>query len=172
MQSGAALDSRPIRTMHFHPRSFFCSTIIRGIDRTRPFAYRVVVGSDIFKHIPNDPSARVMSIYRVNSMDPVSGENLNRFIRSLEKHKEYALVCGVIENNELVTARRLRIIKRHLAVRDAWQIGPHDVDVAGIQRHDDPIIPKDQIDPPVLYALQQKKERSARPNQRKRKKKR
>ena len=43
--------------------------------------------------------------------------------------------------------------KYQLVVRPAWEIGPNDPDVVAIQKDDDPIIPEDEKNAPVLRAL-------------------
>ena len=51
------------------------------------------------------------------------------------------------------------IAKRELHVREAWEIGRHDVDCAGIHPDDDPIIPADHPDAPVPELIRWKRER-------------
>jgi hypothetical protein len=41
----------------------------------------------------------------------------------------------------------------HVHVRNAWEIGPHDIDSAAIHEDDDPIIPESVKDAPVLKLI-------------------
>ena len=45
-----------------------------------------------------------------------------------------------------------------LHLRDAWQVGRNDLDSVGILPSDDPIIPNDQPEAPVLELLRIKRE--------------
>jgi len=51
------------------------------------------------------------------------------------------------------------ILKRELHVRDAWEIGLHDIDIAGICKGDDLILPKDAKSAPVIEVLNSMKRR-------------
>jgi hypothetical protein len=65
--------------------------------------------------------------------------------------------------------------KRKLIVREAWQVGRHDVEIAGIKPDDDVIIPTGQADVPVLEVLRWKEERKGRrrsPKKRRKKRRR
>ena len=45
------------------------------------------------------------------------------------------------------------IAKRQLDIREAWQIGENDPDIAALCEDDEPIIPPSVTDPPVNNAL-------------------
>jgi hypothetical protein len=130
-------------------------TIIRGVDRSNPHAYRVVIGSNLPDGLAEDERRLVFMVSRCNTMAPTSDANLQRFLGSYEAASRYYLAGAVItdEQSRPVPVSDVYIAKRELNVRDAWQIGRNDPDVVGIRDDDDPIIPAGQQDAPVLDVL-------------------
>jgi hypothetical protein len=59
----------------------------------------------------------------------------------------------VEQNAEPDLLKEYQILKRNLHVRQAWEIGRKDKDSVGILDDDDPIIPGDQPNAPVLDLL-------------------
>jgi len=130
-------------------------TIVRGIDWANPFSYRVAIGTNPEGEWSQQQKRYVVLSYRVNTMAPTSGLNLERFISSYEGFGFYFFVPAFV-NDDLSDVEILwdcRLIKRELHVREAWQIGRHDVDAAAVVADDAPIIPDGQETPPVLDLL-------------------
>jgi len=129
-------------------------SIIRGISEKDPFAYRVVIGTnptlDLFR-----TEVRYLMIYRLNEMNATTDFNLNGFLASYNKFGFYALAHAVLPDAfaepELVMENF--IVKRELNVRQAWEIARDDPDVMGVSEDDQPIIPVDKTDAPVLRLL-------------------
>jgi hypothetical protein len=98
-------------------------------------------------------------VARVHTMEPTSHANLNRFLENLHAVGHYGLAHSVLKSGashpELKTQHV--VIKSELLVRDAWEVGPNDVDLAGLLEADDPIIPEDQANAPVLEVLRRKR---------------
>jgi tetratricopeptide (TPR) repeat protein len=130
-------------------------TIIRGIDRSNPHAYRVVIGSNLLPGIGGDPNSYWVMVSRVNTMTPTTDVNLNRFLDAYRSVGSYLLAAAVWpdDQTEPRPASEVRIHKRELNIRDAWQIGRHDPDTTGIRGDDDPIIPNGVDRAPVLDLL-------------------
>jgi hypothetical protein len=130
-------------------------TIIRGIDRANPFAYRVVIGANLPAEVVQDPDAQWIMVARVNTMTPDSDINLKRFIDSYQSSGSYALAGAVSRDGQSAPspASDVRIRKRELNIREAWQIGRNDPDVAGIRVDDEPLIPHNASPAPVLDLL-------------------
>jgi len=137
-------------------------TIIRGVDRSNPHAYRVVIGSNLPDRFMEDAKRLVFMVSRCNTMAPTSDANLQRFLRSYEAAGRYSLAGAVItdEQSSPVPVSDVHIAKRELNVRDAWQIERNDPDVVGICEDDDPIIPTGQQDAPILEVLRWRQESS------------
>jgi hypothetical protein len=56
-------------------------------------------------------------------------------------------------------ARENQLLKQQLVVREAWEIGPHDIDAVAIHEDDDPIVPDRQKDAPILWTLKRRRSR-------------
>ncbi len=133
-------------------------SIITGISIENPARYRVVLGSN-----PDwstiAPMSHFVMTYRINTMNPATSANLDRFLEAYNAQKKYMLVPGEAEPSGMGRiAPGLGILKHELLVRPAWQIGEHDPDICGIDLDDKVIIPDGVKDAPVLAAMARKKE--------------
>jgi len=134
--------------------------IVRGINKANPYSYRVAIGSNPEVISSQADIRHVILVNRVNTMAPASGPNLERFLRNYKAFGWYylipAITRGELSAPEIIWDHYL--IKRDLHVRQAWEIGRHDVDCAAILEDDAPIIPAGQENPPVLELLRWKRE--------------
>lgn len=130
-------------------------SIIRGISRENPHAYRIVIGSNTAAVLAQKVNTYVRVINRIQTMEPSSDNNLSAFLDRFgltgEYHLGYAVLTG--ESPQEFHVAESVIAKRELNIRQAWEIGPHDMEVVGILVGDDPIIPEDQENAPVLDLL-------------------
>ena len=96
----------------------------------------------------------MMSRFRV--MEAESDIHVNAFLASYKKVSCYVLAYAIVgepgEEPDLVTENC--VAKREINVRQAWEIGRNDLDVMGVAEDDQPIIPADKLDAPVLGLLQ------------------
>ncbi len=131
--------------------------LLRGVSKTEPLAYTVVVGSNI----PLDnlsPDKLVIMVSRINTMYPASDATLARFLSAYERIGAYYLMPAHWCNGEMEIIFDHYIGKRDLYVRDAWQVGRHDPDAAGVQ--EEPIIPPEhEHDAPVLELLRARRDK-------------
>lgn len=130
--------------------------IIRGVSKANPHAYRVVLGSDPAAGFSKAGITQTVMIARIHTMEPSSNENLKRFLDSYDVCRRYILTCGFLESQQVTMAWENQLLKQQLIVREAWEIGPHDIDTVAIHEDDDPIIPDEQKDAPVLRALKRR----------------
>jgi hypothetical protein len=130
--------------------------IIRGVSKANPHVYRVLLGSDLAAGFSHLDATRVVMVARVNTMEPSSNENLKRFLDSYEVCKSYILSFGFREGQHLAMASENQLLKQQLVVREAWEIGPNDIDVVAIRDGDDPVVPDGQECAPVLRALKRR----------------
>jgi hypothetical protein len=130
-------------------------TVIRGVNRAKPFAYRVVVGVNPLTMRSRPSVNQFAMIIRWNMMEPPNGINLCHFLEAYKKAGCYLLAHAIpLEGRpepELVLKNS--ILKRHLYVREAWEIGLNDLDIVGIVDGDEPIIPPEIEKAPVIEAL-------------------
>lgn len=133
-------------------------TVIRGISRTNPLAYRVLIGSNPATAFTRKDLKYAVMVFRMNTMEPANDRNLNGFLTAYKSFGAYFMAHAVLTDDvsapEPVWSNY--IVKRELNVRQAWEIGRHDVDSAGIRGDDDPIIPPDS-DAPVIELLRWKR---------------
>jgi hypothetical protein len=128
-------------------------TIVRGISKDNPAAYRVVVGTNFD---PTQSGDRVMMmVMRNNVMVPATTENLDQFLSSLEGAPEYLLAPAHYnsESGRSSIGFRLAIQKSELIVRNAWEIAMGDIDVMGLSPDDDPVVPAGLENPPCKEVL-------------------
>ena len=131
--------------------------IIRGIDAAAPHAYKVVVGSNP-KHI-EDGNRLWISMSRIHRMDAVTPENLNRFLSATKLGEGLLLAPGFVEDGfdgsqaaEVELDKGIVIGKVY--VREAWEIGRHDVDMMGVSASDTPIIPVGTEYAPIIELIE------------------
>lgn len=48
---------------------------------------------------------------------------------------------------------KLALLKHHLHIRPAWQIGENDHDIIALDEEEDPFIPEGVVDAPVVKAI-------------------
>jgi hypothetical protein len=136
-------------------------SIIRGISKSNPYHYRLLVTGQVPTH-PSDHVRFFQSTARVHTMQATTPQNLQGFLDIFAFQGRYILSSTgrEIETPEAwneVLAKG--ILLRKLVVRQAWEIGRHDPDIAGVLPDDDVILPDDVENPPVLELLKWKRER-------------
>jgi len=134
-------------------------TILRGVKRSAPYTYRVVFGLNPDVALRGSRNGLAVVVARFHTMEPTSHANLNRFLDSLQAVGHYGLAHCILEPGASQPGLRTQhvVIKQQLFVRDAWQVGTNDVDLVGLKEDDDPIIPDDQSNAPILEVLRKKR---------------
>ena len=132
-------------------------SIIKGIDTQNPFWYRVCISAD-FRKMKHKPGGITVSVTKSHKMTPNSSINLERLIKTYQNYKEFTLCPAEISLspqsfNPFTTHG---ILKTELIVRNAWEVGINDPDMIGITPEDNPIIPADNHNAPVLEILKKR----------------
>ena len=130
-------------------------TIVRGINRKRPLSYRVVIGTNPTKGAFRE-GVKYFMMSRLHIMDPSTDVNLNTFLRQLHARPgPMPWRTRFCPDRTATPDLKMKdcIVKRELHVRQAWEIGPNDLDAMGVAEDDQPIIPADKPDAPVLELL-------------------
>jgi hypothetical protein len=130
---------------------------VRGIDQAHPYAYNVIIGTEPTPYSGGENL--VICTSRVHRMDAATPENLNRFLSLYNDIGALSLAPAFAPPNWNKSQipeieMHLRILVHHIHVRNAWEIGLNDIDMPGIRKEDNPIIPEGILDPPVLKLLQ------------------
>lgn len=128
-------------------------TIIKGIERSNPAAYRVFVSTNID---PNeDSNSLVIMVGRRQTMTPTTTKNLDNFLKSVEQSGQYLLAPAhfISEREFPDVGLGLALLKDQLVIRNAWEVGPNDIDAPAFIDEDDPCIPPHVEDAPVAALL-------------------
>jgi len=130
-------------------------SIIRGVNSDNPFWYRVHVSKSSDN---NTLKGRHFMVSKFHEMTADNPTNLTNLINGFNSLKQYALFPALLNPDGTVEPYfDLVILKRKLTIRDAWEIGEHDLDSVVIKKEDKPIIPTDKPDAPILNLLKRKK---------------
>lgn len=137
-------------------------SIIRGIDKENPHSYRLLIASNPEAGFTRSEVRFGYFVCRMQAMEPTTSVNLDMFLKAYEQAKKFYFAPGFVESGASHPEYSLNecIRKRELTVREAWSIGFHDIDGAGIVADDDPIIPNNIKRAPVLDLLRAKRERA------------
>jgi len=133
--------------------------VVTGIDKHNPAHYRVHVGTNLNAYERIGEQGQVVMVSRIQTMTPDSDKNLSMFLKTYEKYGVFCLLPAILEEGlvEPKVIRELVLFKKAIIVKPAWQIGDNDEDLVVLQPDDEPIIPKDIKNAPVLRALERKK---------------
>lgn len=138
--------------------------IITGISKTNPTHYAVIVGPNIDRiERTLGISKTFVLVSRVNRMTPKTTKNLDTFLKEFDKYGAYYLMSVKLPDKPgevLHLEPKLYLLKGHIHVRPAWQIGEHDSDMVALDADEDPVIPDGITDAPVLKAIARKRDRS------------
>lgn len=124
-------------------------TILRGIDAENPAYYRMVIGQSLPDATDAQAPALWLQMSRIHEMQPETSENLDRFLAAYNAAGSYGFSVATLNRHGEPLVVPTVIRKRQLTVRDAWTIGPGDLDAVGLREDDNVIVPKDVVEPPV-----------------------
>ena len=131
-------------------------TIVTGIYKTNPHHYAVVIGPNINLVMTDVRSGNTFSmVSRINRMTPATSENLTNFLKVFNKFNAFFLMPVQLPHSaqsRLEIEFDLALLKRHLHIRPAWQIGENDHDIVALD-DEDPFIPDGVVDAPVTKAI-------------------
>src|SRR5260221_10768367 len=135
-------------------------SIVTEISRRHPSYYKVLIS---INPTPKKTAGKnqFILVSRLNLMTPPDLSNLNSFIDRYKNAGCYYLLPAHYTSEREIEEPiwDLRILKKKINIRPAWQIGENDPDVVTIREDDDPIIPEGTQDVPVLGAMQRFKKR-------------
>lgn len=134
-------------------------TIITGIDKAHPSSYKVLIGTNA-NIVDSDPSSsHAVLVSRWLRVDPPDLRNLDMFRRRYDEFGRYIIVPGHYSEPEAESKPffELGIVKSEVRFREAWEIGENGTDSVALTEEDDPIIPEDITDAPVLAVMAKSK---------------
>lgn len=131
-------------------------TVIKGIDKNHPNWYKVLVSKKVDKAKMKDGDI-ISSSSRFHRMEPEDNVNLTKLSAGFNHHRKYILVPTEIDKDFRVKPFfDLGILKTELKFINAWEIGLHDFERAAITKDDNPIIPDNIDDAPIIEVLKEK----------------
>ncbi len=132
-------------------------TIIKGVDKHNPHWYRVHIGTDVKKEQLKSGDV-IVSASRFHEMNATSPVNLSNLISAYNHHKSFRFCPAeiVLNVNKIDPFEEYSILKSELTIRNAWEIGIHDLESVAIKKGDNPIIPDKEENAPVLDVLKRK----------------
>lgn len=138
--------------------------IITGVSKANPAHYAVIVGPNVdrIERLPGTSKTFAL-VSRVNWMSPETTKNLDGFLKEFDKYGGFYLmpVKRPDKHSEVPDIEpKQYLIKGHIHVRPAWEIGENDFDIVALDVDVDPVIPEGIADAPVLKAMARKRDRS------------
>jgi len=134
-------------------------SIVTGVDKRHPHSYKAVIGMN--PKFPSEDFAgrRLVLVSRICQMDPPDSKNFDGFLGRFQRVGRYFLLPASWPRNteQPEVFFDLAIGKRELRVCPAWQLSENDPDAIAIESDDDPIIPEDVKDAPVLRVLRKRR---------------
>ena len=96
----------------------------------------------------------------MHEMIPSDSKNIDYLKNEFEAVKSYGLYYARFNDGKISSEPNwdYTITKTELNIRQAWEIGENDVDSVGIYADDNPIIPSNIKDIPVVNLIKKKKE--------------
>ncbi len=133
-------------------------SIIKGVDVNNPCWYKIVIGSNI--EIDKEEDIEVyMASQRIHKMEPNSTYNIDNLINLFNQNKKYLLIPAQVshDGSNVEPYFDKSILKRKLYIKNAWELCETDFEQVAITKDDNPIIPDDVKDAPILRVLKNRK---------------
>lgn len=127
--------------------------VARGVDAQHPAWYRIGVGTKI--DVGNRSSETLITVTRLHTMTPSTTANLERFVESYRRSGMFLLAPAIMREGASIPEVLIDsgIVKHDVVERNAWEIGPNDIDLALITPDTNPVIPEGITDAPALETL-------------------
>lgn len=130
-------------------------SIIKGIRKDKPYWYKVLISKEIRKNQMKDGSFISLSS-RFHRMEATSSTNLDNLINGYKYFKEYLLIPAYVDkDSNMKPFPDLGILKTKLKFINAWEIGIHETERVVITEDDEPIIPDNIENAPILEVLKE-----------------
>lgn len=131
-------------------------TIIKGINKKNPYWYKVFISKNVGKSSMTDGQFISLSS-RFHRMEPQNSTNLDNLVNGYNTYRKFVLIPAHIDTNfQMTPIIELGTLKTELKIKNAWEIGIHDFERVVITEDDNPIIPDNIIDAPILEVLKEK----------------
>ncbi len=133
-------------------------TLIKGVDKKNPYWYKVHITANIHSNSFDSKERFLTVTARFHKMTPDNSENMNR-IEQIVKSKIKFLFCPAeitSDGKDINPYFDYGITINSLDIKNAWELGIHDTPSVAIQEDDDPIIPDDKSDAPIIDLMKKR----------------
>lgn len=133
-------------------------TIVKGTNKHNPYWYRVHITSNIEKEQSKERYFSVTS--RFHEMTPHNHENLNKIESCLKRSKNFGFFPAKMspDGSNIEPYLDKAIVIHNIEIKYAWEIGLNDYANSAIKKDDDPYIPNNIENAPVLKLIEKLKE--------------
>lgn len=114
--------------------------IVRGISKSHPTHYRVLITSALPDSDEREPDSRLLTTVasRIQTMQPETSENLERFLAAYRRTGVYWLVPAVLRpGREPDLLADLAIFKQAVSIKSADEIGRNDIEIMALHAADE-----------------------------------
>lgn len=134
-------------------------SMVRGISVDNPNWYSIVITTDLERL--KLPKGTVINVSRVHTLTPDSTKNLDGFVKGFKEFGVYLLAPAIFDETKPYprVLFDLGIVKRNFIDKQAWEVGPNDLEIGAITEDINPIIPKHVKNPPIAELLKQRASR-------------
>jgi hypothetical protein len=134
--------------------------IITGVSAKDPAHYTILIGPNV-QAAKFESGETFVTVSKVLVVAPTTDANLSAFLNAFGRLNTF-LLAPAFGDGSPTLEMSVALVKFHLDVRPAWQIGENDPDIVAVHDDDEPIIPAGMDDAPILKALQARKDRKKR----------
>lgn len=133
-------------------------TLIKGVNKNNPYWYKVHITANILSKRYNSDERFFSVTARYHKMTPDNPENMHRIEQIIRSNREFLFCPAEIskDGKDIEPYFDKAIVKRSIEIKNAWEIGVNDLACVVIQKDDDPIIPSDIENVPVLEILKKR----------------
>jgi hypothetical protein len=129
---------------------------LTGVDATNRSAYSLSISTNLEVALKGLEGEMAIMLSRSKKMDRARESTMRDFQRLREQRGCYFLAPAVMPASatEPKLLSDVRILKRDVVIRPAWEIGVNDQDLSALREEDEPLIPAGIENPPIKKALE------------------
>lgn len=107
--------------------------LIREIDSGHPCYYAAQIAPNVEKSAPKYTRNPIVMATRQVVMEPTNNENIEMFLRIYARYGAYYLMPAIVGEGEPEWLPQFSILKRELCVKNAPEIGEHDIEAIALR---------------------------------------
>lgn len=134
-------------------------TIIKGVNKRNPYWYKVHISANIQSQLFDSRERYISVTARFHQMTPDNPLNIQRIEQAIGINRKFLFCPAEItkDGKDVEPFFEKAIIKNSIDIINAWELGINDPAGVVIHNDDDPIIPSEVKNAPVLEILRKRK---------------